>query len=339
MRKFRLRSDLKRGVINGFELPLGLVASGVAPPTEGYTLDYTTGEGEEPDTYSFHVVVSHERLAAVIDRVFDLLPDEEVWGIVEIGSRDAYRSVDVFMAAEPITLGEFREGWRQYEPFLLEDGSIGAGANSEEPFVEVFVDQWKGLWIHTPLSMRDQIEEMLTDFGLIEVSQTWPEPSDGEADASEALEMRSVLAIEDEFSPDVEELLLQLRHVWGLELNVDPNSNIDEGGRSLGSTLWHAMIVVEAISDPNTGAYVSIWVTAESLARAEDLIDDVVTSQSEWRFVEIYTIDRIAFDERPEELADLPPRRDKTEIHLVEYDVWSSSADDGGDRNGEPPGE
>lgn len=324
MRPFSLRSNLKRAVIDGFMLPLGLVPGDIQAPNQGYTVDYTPGEDDEPDTYLFHVVVSHERLGRIIDRAFSLLP-EEVYGIVEIGSRDAYRTADVYMAQEPVSVREFRAGWKRYEAFLLEDGSIAAGANSEEPFLEVFLDQWKGLSLHVPLSMRDQIEEMLAGFGLTEVPSTWPAMDD---QASEkALRLRPVLSLEDEYSPDVDELLLQLRHAWKLELNVDPDTNVDEAGRTLGRTLWHALVIIESVEDPDAGAYVSIWATAGSLGEMEELIDSALAGSPTWRFVEIYTIDRVAFDERPDELADLPPRREKAEVHLVSFERWPGTAD------------
>lgn len=324
MRPFSLRSNLKRAVIDGFALPLGLVPGDIRAPEQGYTVDYTAGEDDEPDTYLFHVVVSHERLVPLIDRAFTLLP-EQVYGIVEIGSRDAYRTADVYMAQEPITLAQFRDGWKRYEAFLLEDGSIAAGANSEEPFLEAFLDQWKGLSLHVPLSMRGKVEDVLAGFGLKEVPATWAAMDD---EASEkALRLRPVLSLEDEYSPDVDELLLQLRHVWKLELNVDPDTNVNEAGRELGRTLWHALVIIEAVDDPDAGAYVSIWATAGSLAEMEQFIDSALGNSPSWRFVEIYTIDRVAYDERPDELADLPTRREKAEVHLVSFERWPGSPD------------
>src|SRR5687767_8662404 len=98
MREFQLRKDLQRVTISGFALPLGIApAPGrMRAPVQGYTLSYVPGEEEEPDTYSFHIVVSHERLKPILHRAFDLLP-EQVFGIIGIGSRDAYRSTDTFI--------------------------------------------------------------------------------------------------------------------------------------------------------------------------------------------------------------------------------------------------
>ncbi len=320
MREFRLRTDLKRSVVAGYALPLGIEAVDFVPPTTGFTLAYTPGEEDEPDTYAFHVVVSHEKLRPLILKAFTLLPDE-VTPIVEIGSRDAYRTVDVYFSDDGVSKSEYLRIWKRYEGVVLEDASIGVGANSEEPFVEIFVDSWKGLSIHVPIELREEVEAMLHAAGLDEVPETWP--SEPESDPLPGTTMRDVLEIVDEQSPDIDELLLQLREHWGLELNVDPETNVDDAGRNLGLTLWHAVVVADAVSgDPERGAYLSIWASAGSLAEMERLMTDAIEEQSEWIFNSIYSVDRVAYDERPDELADLPPRSKQSKVHLVEVDAW-----------------
>ena len=120
MRHLRLRTDLERAVIDGFALPLGIEPGPTEAPRQGYSVAYTSGQEDAPDTYVFHVVVSHERVAPVVHRAFELLP-ARVCAIVEISSRDAYRATDVFLGREPIMLEEFKEEWERFEPFLLED--------------------------------------------------------------------------------------------------------------------------------------------------------------------------------------------------------------------------
>lgn len=324
MRDFRLRTDLARSTVGGFALPLGIEAVELEPPTQGYTIAYTPGEEDEPDTYAFHVVVSIERIRPLVREAFSMLP-REVYPIIEIGSRDAYRSVDVYLGEEPIPRREFLEVWNRFEGILLEDASIGVGANAEDPFIEVFIDSWKGLSIHVPLHLREQVEARLHAHGLEEVPETW-----AGGDTEPATRIREVLEIVDEQSPDIDELLLQLRELWRLELNVDPESNVDEAGRNLGMTLWHAVVLAEsADGNPDRGAYVSVWADAGSMAEMEDLIDAVMDSNPEWTFNSIYSIDRVAYDERPDELADLPPRPGpEPKVHLVQMDVW-----------GDPPAE
>ena len=325
MRDFRLRSDITRAVVNGFAYALGIDPGDTPPPTQGYTLAYSPGEEDDPDTYVFHVVVSHERLRAVVSRAFELL-GEQVYGIVEIGSRDAYRSVDVYVGEEAVPRNQFVTVWSEFQTLLLEDSAIAAGANSEDPFVEIFLDHYKGLYIHVPPDTRDEVETMLQSFGLDEVAQTWPdseEDSSAGEDADWVARTRPILDLQDEYSPDVDELLLQLRHEWNLELNVDPQANVDDGGRELGPTLWHAVIVVgDTGGDPEIGGYVSVWATASSLTEMEQLIQRALEDHPQWEYVETYTIDRVAFDERPDELADLPPRRTQSQIHLVQIDPW-----------------
>ncbi|MBT8485992.1 MAG: hypothetical protein HKO59_13130 [Phycisphaerales bacterium] len=319
MNDFRLRTDIQRACIGDFALPLGLVPDAIDPPLVGYTLDYTQGDEErdEPDTYTFYIVTSHERLKLLVDRMLDFLP-ERVHAILEVGSRDAYRALDVFMAPEAIDSRGFREVWEAFEPFLLEDGSIGAGANSDDPFVEIFLDQWKGLSVHVPLLMRDDVEAVLAEFGLQAVPETWPVMDEDTANRS--LKLRSVLAGDDDTGASLEDLLLELRHGWELELNVDPETNVDDSGRDLGPTLWHTLVIVESSEDPAQSAYASIWATARSLAEMDELIDDALSDLPEWRVTDVYTIDRVAYDERPDALDDLPPRRKDAAVHLVELE-------------------
>jgi hypothetical protein len=317
MRSYRLRRDLQRARLGRYALPLGIVPGDIDPPREGYTIEYAPGDEDGPDSYSFHFVVSHERVAPLIRRLFDLLPGA-VYGIVEIESWDAYRVMDVYLGRDLIGHDEFLNSWRYFEPFLLEDGSVAAGVNSEEPFIEIMLDQWKGVWAHVPISRRDEVEEIAEALHINEVERTWPREDDEHVDDGTML--REVLALDDEFSPDLTEMILQLRRAWDLELNVDPAENLDDGGRRLGRTLWHAMVVVESKDDPALQTYASIWATAGSILEIEQILLDALAPHPQFNFVEIYTLDRVAYDDRPDELADLPPRLKASGVHLVQFD-------------------
>ncbi len=317
MSAFSLRPDIERTVINGFALALGITPGDVTPPTVGYTIAYASGRDDEPDTYSFYVAVSHEQVAPILQKAFALLP-EEVCAIVEISSRDAYRQTDVFLSQEEISKRDFLRTWDQWEPILLEDGSIAAGANSESPFVEIFVDQWKGVSIIVPLDMHDDVERLLASAGLNEVQETWA--LGDENPALDNAQIRPVLADLDGMAADIDDVLMELRHDWGMELNIDPDTNVDEGGRSLGLTLWHAVLYVHRVGDADQLADMSIWATAGSLTQLETLIEAALELSGEWVLADIYSTDRIAFDERPDELSDLAPRLSKAEIHLVSID-------------------
>jgi len=327
MRDFQLRTDLERHRVGDFLLPLGVEPTGLPEPVQGYTLEFEPGEDDGPDTYAFHVVVSHERLKPIIDAAFALLP-AEVTPIVEVGSRDAYRSMDVLLGAEPVPIDDFLRVWYAFEEILIEDVCIGAGANAEEPLIEVFVEPWKGIVIHVPVEMRERIERLLAGFGLAEVPETWP--LDLDRDDRPLSRTREVLTLEDEHSPDLDELLLQLREAWQLELDVDPEENVDDAGRRLGLTLWHVITMADpAGGDPEDGAYVSMWITAGGLAEVEELVAGWFDASDEWTFREFYSTDRVAFDERPEALSSLPARRDEAEIHAVSVDRWSADGPDG----------
>lgn len=327
MPRFVLRTDLDRVILNGFALPLGIVPDDPTPPTAGYTLAYNLGEDDEPDTYTFSVVCSHEKVATIASWAFSLLP-EEVSPIIEIDSADAYRATDVYLAAEetPIPRKDFFETWREFLPLLLEDGSIGIGANADDPFVEVFVDQWKTINIHVPIVMRDIVEEGLEKFDLQEVPETWAQPDDPQ---EETATIRPVL---DTTQPDygtLDDLLLELKRRWTLELNVDPDRNLDQAGRDLGMTLWNAIVIAEdASGDDKRGAFISVWLSARSLTEAEELVLRAVEQSSEWSYSETYHLNRVAFDERPDELASIPPRQEESGVHLVKIEPWEAASDE-----------
>ncbi len=317
MTAFSLRPDIERTVIDGFALALGIAPGDVTPPTVGYTIAYTSGHDDEPDTYSFYVTVSHEQVAPIVEKVFSLLP-EEVCAIVEISSRDAYRLTDVFLSHEEISKRDFLRTWDRWEPILLEDGSIAAGANGENPFVEVFVDQWKGVSIIVPLDMHDDVERLLVSAGLNEVQETWA--LGDENPALDNVQIRPVLADLDGMAADIDDVLMELRHDWRMELNIDPDTNVDDAGRRLGLTLWHAILGVHRVGDTRQMADMSIWATAGSLAQLEELIEAELEQSGKWLIAEVYSTDRIAFDERPDELSDLAPRRREVGVHLVKMD-------------------
>ena len=320
MRDYKLRTDLQRAMIGTFALPLGIEPLNLPAPNQGYTLEFHEGEDGDPDGWSFHVVASHDRMVGLVREAFGLLP-EEVSPIVEVGSRDAYRSTDIYLANEPVPFEDFLETWEAFEPVILEDASIGVGANAEvdDAFVEVFLDSWKGLLIHVPDDMKGQVERMLRRHSLREVEETWPEDLDDEGPPSQ---VREVLQIDDEESPDLDEVLLQLRERWGLELDVDPETNLDDAGRSLGNTLWYGIALCREASGQGGGAYITMWVTAGSVAEVERLAAWRLKQEGRWAFQSFYTLDRVAFDERPEELGDLPMRGRMPAVHLVFEEPW-----------------
>ena len=314
MRSFTLRTDLERHRIGTFQLPLGLEPVDLPAPSEGYTVEFVEGDESAPDTFRFYAVASFEKVGALLEDLFETLPDE-VFPIVESGSKDAFRSTDVFSAREPMPFDDFIDDWRHYRAVILEDGSIGAGAQSDEPYMEVFLDSWKGIDIQVPPDMREDIERILDRHGLEEVAATWPAEVDERPEPP--LNVREILVLEDEECPDLDEILFQLREAWGLELDVDPEDNLDEAGRYLGRTLWHVVAVVESADEDHPRAgYALAWVTAGSLGEVQRMVESRLELQDEWRFQgQWYSTDRVAYDERPDSLQSLSPRRTRSEVH------------------------
>ncbi|MFG0330908.1 MAG: hypothetical protein ACF8PN_13550 [Phycisphaerales bacterium] len=307
--QYELNSSLERIVVNGFSFPLGWAPPKPQPPLEGFTITFHAGDDETPESFQFLIVVSHERLKAVIDRLFGMLPDE-VYPILEAGSRDAYRQVDVLISDDPISFVTFYSAWRYFEPVLLEDGAIAAGAMSDNPYIEILVDEYKGVSISVTEDRREIIENVLDDLGLSEVPEHWTD------DAIES-GLRSVI----DSTPgrlSIDDVIMNLQRAWRLELDVDLDGNADELGRELGVTIWH--VVALAVSEQTEGqyAYVEMWMSADSLGQVEELAAEVFEGVSDWRFEMMVAQDRVPFDDRPEALIDIEPGSNEIGVWSVE---------------------
>ncbi len=317
MRPYRLRNDLQRVISGAYQWPLGVMPDEGGEPRQGWMTSFNDGSGEHPPTTSFHVLVSCDRLKSLVDAAFELLPDR-ISAVVELGSADAYRRVDVFMSAEPVALEVFRDVWEHYEPFLLEDASMALGACGEDPLIEVFLEQDKVLHLHVPPQMAEAVEAMLTGMGLAQVESHWTTQREDQT----PMEVRPVLVGGDGFTETIDDLLLDLKLSWDLVLNIDPERNIDDGGRELGMTLWHALVVLEPRDPPfERSASASVWATASSLAEMHALVDEALAPYADWSIIADYAVDRVALDERPDDLSALPPRRRRAAVHIVDVRV------------------
>ncbi|MEE2907956.1 MAG: hypothetical protein VX527_09010 [Planctomycetota bacterium] len=320
---YRIRTDLQRVILDGYAYPLGVETACTRPVHEGYSVTWVEGEGDGPDTYTFFVVLSHERLKPLLAACFDRLP-EQVAGIMEVGSRDAFRAVDVFLGASAISIERFRSSWDRYDAIFLEDASLAIGVNTEAPFMEVFLDQDKRVTIHVEPDARPEIELLLNQQGLQEFDEQ--DLFVDEADLDQTV-VRPVMLEDPSLLCDVDQLLMALRHEWELVLDEDQDRNLDALGRNLGRTLWHAIIIVEPCGGVTDGlAHAIVWSFASSRSEVESLVRERLEDDTDWSFREFYTLDRVALDDRPESLVDLTPRHPRSEIFMLQIE----SVDDSG---------
>ncbi|MBG80089.1 MAG: hypothetical protein CMJ39_05185 [Phycisphaerae bacterium] len=324
---FRIRSDLKRVDVDGFSFPLGVEATAACPPCQGYAVAWMEGESEGSDTYSYFVAVSHERLKPLVDSLFELLPDQ-VAGIVEVGSRDAYRAVDVFLSQQVISRESFLEIWQCYEAIFLEDASLAVGVNTSKPFLEIFIDQDKRVTVHVEPEGREAVDRILASHDLVERDEheiAVPEHQ------LEGTLVRPILVEDPDLLCDLDQLLLTLRDGWDLMLDEEFDRNLDSAGRELGHTLWFVTALLAA-EDPAQiqSACVTAWAVSKSRNELESLIQNKVESTSNWFVIDFYTVDRVAFDDRPESMVDLSPRFTKADILSFEIEEMDDPLGSGG---------
>lgn len=300
--------SLVRLEIDGFKFPLGSYPVEPMKPKSGYSVQFEPADGgdnegdweEWPDRYVFDAVISAERVEALCRMLFALLPGR-AYPILDVLGRDAYREIDPYIAYDLVGMDRFADLVRRYRDFLYEDGLVGFGAMSEEPFLYVFADEHKIVTVRAEPALKDKVEKVLQAFDL--------EPLESPAGADAAAhEHRGVLLVPDD-NPDLlgpEEIVERLRDGWQLVLNIDPETNVDDDGKDLGETPWRCVARCEIESKPSR--YAEVILMADCLKRAEEtayeaLEEEAINDNDEWEDVVIVESDRM----KPEQLEKPPP--------------------------------
>jgi predicted nucleic acid-binding protein len=316
MPRCRLDESLERTVIDGFTFPLGAYPIEPVEPRQGYISAFEpadSGEASEapggargassaspgagepsgysdtdddappepkweewPDRYVFEIVITSERLEALVRNLLTLFPGR-IYPILDYLGHDAFREVDPYISYELMGMDKLLDSLRRYRAFFYEDGLVGFGAMIDDPFLYVFVDEHKIITIRCQPDLKEKVERILTAFDLepLEEKPAKPgaPPDGGPAGADAAAhEHRGVLVTADD-RPDLlteDEIVEVLRDEWRLTLNVDPDSNLDEEGRDLGLVPWHCQVRCAAEGE-ETCRYAEILVGARSLREAEEL--------------------------------------------------------------------
>lgn len=279
MARCRVDKSIDRVSVEGFDFPLGVYPVEPMHPREGYTTAFEPADGGEgdgpgpdddgdswdewPDRYVWDVVLKASRLEPFCRSLFAAFAGR-IYPILDVLGNDAFREVDPYVSYELVGQERFLEGVRRFRGYLFEDGLVGFGAMSEEPFLYVFIDEHKIVTIRAEAALKDKVESILAAFDLTQV--------DTLAGADAALhEHRGVLDAPAD-RPDLltsEEIVEELRDAWGLELNIDPKANVDDQGAELGITGWRA--VVRILEPDGQVRYLEMLLTAGSLMDAHDL--------------------------------------------------------------------
>lgn len=292
MARCQIDKSIQRMVREGFDFPLGVYPVEDMTPREGFTLNFEPADGggdrprdeeedsplddpgsddgleEWPDRYVWDIAIRASRLDALCRQLFAMLPGR-IFPILDVLGADAYRELDPYVAGELVGLERFLEGLRLFRGFLFEDGLIGFGAMSDEPFFYVFIDEHKVVTVRAEVHMKEKVEKVLAAFDLTEVEQI------AAADAA-MHEHRSVLEAPDH-RPDLltaDEIVEELRDMWGLYLNIDGDRNVDEAGTDLGTVGWRC--VVRAMTEGEQLRYAEVLLTADHLNQAQELAVEAV---------------------------------------------------------------
>lgn len=311
---FRIRRDISREIDHGFAFPLGVVSGGQRPRTPGWCRVIWDEDETHPETMTYTIVVSHEMIRPLLHEFLRLLPPR-VFGLLELGSRDAFREVDVFIGEE-VDVDRFLGAWDFFESILLEDAMLGVGVNSRSPFLEIFLDPDKRLILHIEPGGDRVIEGILNRFGI---ERRHDEDIQSVRNVKE-LKLRPVLEQRPGCMLDSDHLLLELRSAWALLLDDDPDRNLDARGRDIGFTLWHGLAQVDQ-EDPagRRIGQASVWGVATCRRDMAQLVRAKIAADEEWEFLEVLNLDRVAMDNRPTDLDGL--QTPLTDAGVLLYDV------------------
>lgn len=310
MGRITVDSTLERTVVEGFTFPLGVYPVEPIDPKPGYFEQFEAAEGSEPflqgmdeeweewpDRWLFDVMVTSTRLQSLFRMCLTLLP-ARVYPILDVLGNDDYREIDPYLAYDLVGTDHIIEGIRRYGPWLFEDGMVGFGAMSIDPFVYLFVDEHKVLTLRVQLDLKERVEKILRafDLGLLE---------DIKSVDSVHHEHRSILIVPDDdpriLGPD--DILDELRGAWALELNVPGEGNTDEEGNDLGITGWRCLVrCVRGEDLPDR--FAEVLLAADALDAAERLAAEGAAqldeASTDWAAVEPIALDRMT----PERFAE-----------------------------------
>jgi hypothetical protein len=287
MQRCKVDPSIRRVVLGSFQFPLGVYPVEEMTPKQGYVSNFEPSDGggagenaaefeEWPDRYVFDVVISAERLPAMCRMLFSMF-DGRAYPILDVLGQDGYREVDPYISYDLVAVDTFLDGLREYGEWLYEDGMVGFGLMSEEPFCYVFVDEHKIVTLRVDPMLKERVEKVLAAFD-VEVSE-----ATAGADAA-AHEHRNVLLVPEDkpelLGPD--EVLERLKMKWKVVLNVDPDTNVDDEGKELGVTHWRAVVRIDLPSEdadetgggagePAKVRYVEVVFDAANLREAEEI--------------------------------------------------------------------
>jgi hypothetical protein len=275
MARCRVDPAIERQTVEGFSFALGTYPVEAMTPRPGYSVDFEPADGDNdgtdweewPDRYMFDIVISAERLEPLLRSLIGLFPGR-VYPILDVLGQDAYREVDPYIAYELVGLDRFTDAIRRYRGFFFEDGMLGFGLMTEEPFLYVFVDEHKIVTVRAEPETKEKIERILRAFDLEQIE----EPAGADAVSHEH---RTVLVTEEGRTDllNLDEIVEYLRDDWRLTLNIDPESNVDDEGKDLGVTAWRCLVRCVVADEPRA-RYAEVVLAAGSLREAEELTHD-----------------------------------------------------------------
>ncbi|HVZ93308.1 MAG TPA: hypothetical protein VG797_02245, partial [Phycisphaerales bacterium] len=288
MSRIEIDQSIKRTEADGFVYPLGVRPIAPKGATPGYTVEFESADGssgsgeswageeweEWPDRFMYDVLVPVTRLRSLCRVLFDILPGR-VYPILDALGRDAYREIDPYLAYEPVGVEKLYDAVMQYGEWLFEDGLVGFGAMSLDPFFYVFIDEHKIVTIRAATDLKERVEKILAAFELKQVDKI------ESVDTVEHEHLNTLVAPPER--PELlsgDDIIDRLREIWKLELNIDRQKNLDEEGNDLGTTPWICLVHCTGPEEGDPDRWAEVLLAAENLDAAERLAGEAIAREA-----------------------------------------------------------
>ncbi|MDH4185132.1 MAG: hypothetical protein OEV92_12970 [Nitrospinota bacterium] len=263
------RNINQRMVSQGFVYPFGAYPEEPFNQAMGYDSRYI----EESGLYNYEISVSHERVLSVFISLLGLLPGEARL-ITQIHSGDYYREYDAYVSDDPVPVTDLIEWIIAWRGVAADDGFFGIGAYSEDPAVELFLDEHKTIHVyhHNPDIMETALERLGVQFKM-GLRFFWDEAHYHEP-----------LPINDDDSDDFLSAFEDLADRYQLVLEDDDEEDTDDEGDPLGLTCWRVEIrgvSKDIITSAEKGFYSTYYLNASSRSEAADLLESYLDEKND----------------------------------------------------------
>ena len=267
-RRRRILNNIKsrRIIINKFHIPLGIVPSRYANPTEGTKIELkNTNNG---DIYSYRISVSSERITNLYLKLLKLFPSYGTM-VIERISEDVNRDFDVLMSDPDISLNEIKKVFKKYNDLWIECGFVGFGVIDELTEFEIFINLDKEIEINTTYKNMHKINRILDAYNVFNDDASFIGDYEHWHYSLSSIVSDEGCSETDEYIFDYYDIINNLKQIYGFT-----TINLNESDKLVKVAKWWN-VTVKGLGKCKKRTFISTYyIVANTIEEMETLIDE-----------------------------------------------------------------